>query len=133
MVVIGIDPHKDTRADCLVDPVGRPLAHRSIADVVAVQREPGPCAHDVAVRTSPWRARTATGAPRQSHSSKRASEVMDVPAQMTAAARRSQRTATKCDETDSFLIPRLVRAALTFHAALRWRYLGVVLAGRLPR
>ena len=39
MVVIGIDSHKDTLVGCLIDAVGRPLEHRSIANVSAGHRE----------------------------------------------------------------------------------------------
>ena len=37
--VIGIDSHKDTLAACVVDHLGAPLEHRSIANTAAGYRE----------------------------------------------------------------------------------------------
>ena len=107
MVVIGIDSHKDTLAGCLIDPAGRPLAHRSIANAAAGHRELVAWAQGAAVRRV---AMEGSGSYRRAAALallQGGIEVVDVPPQMTAAARRSQRTATKTDETDALLIARI--------------------------
>lgn len=60
-------------------------------------------------------------------------EVVDVPPQMTAMARRSRRTATKRDEVHALLITRTgARGRSVVPAATPRRARRTALAGRLP-
>lgn len=107
MTVVGIDTHKDTLAACAVDDVGRALEHRSFANTPAGHAELAGwvAAHDaelVAVEGSGNYGRPAVrvlvGA---------GAEVCEVPPNMTAAARRGQRTAAKTDPDDALAIARV--------------------------
>ena len=107
MLVIGIDSHKDTLAGCLIDAAGRPLEHRSIANTALGHRElvnwaQGASVGRVAIEGSGGYGRAAALALGEA-----GAEVVDVPPQMTAAARRSQRTAAKSDPLDALLIARI--------------------------
>ena len=107
MLVIGIDSHKDTLAGCLIDAAGRPLEHRSIANTALGHRElvdwaQGTSVGRVAIEGSGGYGRAAALALGEA-----GAEVVDVPPQMTAAARRSQRTAAKSDPLDALLIARI--------------------------
>jgi len=107
MVVVGIDSHKDTLAGCAIDEVGRPLDYRSFANTAAghAQALGWVCrlgAGRVAVEGSGGYGRplalVLVGAD---------IEVVDVPPQMTARARRGQRSRHKSDPGDAVLIARV--------------------------
>ena len=107
MLVIGIDSHKDTLVGCLIDAAGRPLEHRSIANTALGHRElvnwaQGASVGRVAIEGSGGYGRAAALALGEA-----GAEVVDVPPQMTAAARRSQRTAAKSDPLDALLVARI--------------------------
>ena len=92
MLVIGIDSHKDTLVGCLIDAAGRPLEHRSIANTALGHRElvnwaQGASVGRVAIEGSGGYGRAAALALGEA-----GAEVVEVPPQMTAAARRSQRS-----------------------------------------
>ena len=106
-VVVGFDSHKDSLAGCAVDDVGRPLCYRSFENTAV--------GHVGALR---WAQSLGVGrvAVEGSGSYGRALalvlceagiEVVEVPPQMTARARRGQRSRHKSDPTDALLIARV--------------------------
>ena len=107
MVVIGIDSHKDTLVGCLIDAAGRPLEHRSIANVSAGHRELVAWAQGASVGRVAVEGSGGYGCAAAVALVEAGIEVVDVPPQMTAAARRGGRTATKSDPTDALLIARI--------------------------
>ena len=107
MVVIGIDSHKDTLAGCLIDGVGRPVQHRSVANTVAGHGELVDWAHGVGVTRVAVEGSGGYGRPAALALMAAGVAVVDVPPQMTAAARRRQRTGAKSDEVDALLVARI--------------------------
>ena len=107
MTVIGIDSHKDILAACAADPAGRPAEHRSFANT--------PEGHAELVNWAQARhaARIAIegsgnyGRPAAVMLADAGWDVVEVPPQMTAAARRSQRTRSKTDPGDALAIARI--------------------------
>ncbi|MCY3850199.1 MAG: IS110 family transposase [Acidimicrobiaceae bacterium] len=107
MTVVGVDTRKDTLAACAVDDAGRALGHRGFANAPAGYAELA-CwisAYDpdlVAVEGSGNYGRPVVkvlvGA---------GVKVCEVPPNMTAAARRRQRTGTKTDPADAAAIARV--------------------------
>ena len=107
MIVIGIDAHKDTLVGCLIDGAGRPVQHRSIANTPAghgklVGWAQSAGAARVAIEGAGSYGRRAALA-----LSAGGVAVVDVPPQMTVAARRRQRTNTKSDQTDALVVARI--------------------------
>ena len=107
MAVIGIDSHKDVLAGCAVDEAGRPVARRGFdntpqghAEVIAWAVGCG--AGRVAIEGS-----GNYGRPLAEAVAAAGLEAVEVPPQMTAHARRGQRTGAKSDETDALLIARI--------------------------
>ncbi len=107
MVVVGIDSHKDTLAACAIDTLGQVLEHRSFANtavghVRALGWVRGVGAGRVAVEGSGSYGRRFALVLAEAEV-----EVVDVPPQMTARARRTQRSRYKSDPTDALLIARV--------------------------
>ena len=107
MTVIGIDSHKDTLAGCLIDTTGTAVDHREIPNTVAGHGElvawaAAVKAHRVAIEGSGHYGRPAAEALIQAGVT-----VVEVPAQMTAAALRSRRTGAKTDRIDALEIARV--------------------------
>ena len=107
MAVIGIDSHKDTLAACLADETGRAAEHRSFdntpdgcAGLVAWAQAAG--AERVGIEGSGNYGRPAALALIEANLA-----VVEVPPQMTAAARKGQRTGTKSDPVDALLVARI--------------------------
>ncbi len=107
MAVIGVDSHKDTLVGCLVDEAGRPVACRSIANTPAGHRRLVAWAKTSAVARVAIEGAGSYGRPAALALVDADVAVVEVPPQMTARARRGQRTATKCDETDALLVARI--------------------------
>ena len=107
MAVIGIDSHKDTLAACWADAKGRAVAHRSFentpegcAGLVAWAHNTG--AERVGIEGSGNYGRPAALALQDAGIA-----VVEVPPQMTAAARRGQRAGAKTDPGDALLVARI--------------------------
>ena len=107
MIVIGIDSHKDILVCALADQQGRLMEPRSFANT--------PKGH---TRLLCWTKDTSCdrvaiegsgnyGRPVALALLKEGIETVEVPPQMTARARRGQRTGTKTDHTDALLIARI--------------------------
>ena len=106
-VVVGFDSHKDSLAGCAVDEVGRPLGYRSFANtavghVRALRWAQELDAGLVAIEGSGSYGRVLALALMEA-----GIEVVEVPPQMTARARRSQRSRHKSDPTDALLVARV--------------------------
>ena len=107
MMVIGIDSHKDVLMGCLINDKTRPVEYRSVqntprghSEVVSWVRSCG--AGRVAVEGS-----GNYGRPLAQALAGAGFNVVEVPPQMTAHARKGQRTNTKNDQTDALLIARI--------------------------
>ena len=107
MFVIGIDSHKDTLTGCLITENGSPVEYRVFVnssrghtEVVSWVRESG--TERVAIEGA-----GSYGRPVALTLLDTGIEVVEVPPQMTARARRGQRTGSKSDDTDALLIARV--------------------------
>lgn len=107
MIVIGIDSHKDTLAGCLITETGRLVEYRVFvnapqghAEVVSWAQSSG--AGRVAIEGA-----GSYGRPVALTLLDAGVDTVEVPPQMTARARRGQRTQQKTDETDALLIARV--------------------------
>ena len=107
MIVIGIDSHKDTLVGALVDRNGRLLECRSVPNT------PKGCAQVVTWAQTTNTDRVAIegsgnyGRPAALMLIEAGIQTVEVPPQITARARRGQRTGTKTDPTDALLIARI--------------------------
>ena len=107
MAVIGIDSHEDVLAGCLIDEAGHVVEYRSIAntdaghaELVGWARAAG--AGRVAIEGSGNDGRSAAVALLAA-----GIEVVEVPPQMTARARRRQRSNTKTGRVGALLVARV--------------------------
>ena len=107
MAVIGIDSHKDVLAGCLIDEACRPLEHRSIANTPAGHGELAGWAQGARVERVAIEGSGNYGRPAALALLAAGVEVVEVPPQMTAQARRRQRSNTKTDRVDALLIARI--------------------------
>ncbi len=107
MAVIGIDSHKDTLAACVVDAAGRPGGHRSFANTPAGYAELACWAQAHGADRVAIEGSGNYGRPAAVMLAGAGWDVVEVPPQMTAAARRSQRTRTKTDPGDALAIARI--------------------------
>lgn len=107
VIVIGIDSHKDTLAGCLIDQTGRAIEERSFANT------PDGHARMVSWAQTSDADRVAIegsgnyGRPVALTLLDVGIETVEVPPQMTARARRGQRTSSKSDQSDALLIARV--------------------------
>lgn len=107
MAVIGIDSHKDTLAACWADGAGRAVAHRSFDNT------PEGCAGLVAWAKTAGAVRVGIegsgnyGRPAALALAEAGVAVVEVPPQMTAAARKGQRTGAKTDPGDALAVARI--------------------------
>ena len=107
MIVIGIDSHKDTLAGCLIDQTGRQLEEHTFANT------PGGHAQVVSWAQTSDTDRVAIegsgnyGRPVALALVDAGVETVEVPPQMTARARRGQRTGSTSDQSDALLIARV--------------------------
>ena len=95
MAVIGIDSHKDVLAGCLVDTAGQAVEHRSIANTADGHAELVAWVHGAEVRRVGIEGAGNYGRPAATQLLGAGVAVVEVPPQMTAAARRGRRTRTK--------------------------------------
>ena len=107
MVVVGFDSHKDSLAGCAVDAAGRSVGYRSFANTVGGHRRAlGWVQHLDAGRVG-IEGSGSYGRPLALVLIQAGFDVVDVPPQMTAGARRSQRSRHKSDAGDALLIARV--------------------------
>ena len=107
MAVIGIDSHKDVLAGCLIDEACRPLEHRSISNTPAGHGELASWAQGARVERVAIEGSGNYGRPAAVALLAAGVEVVEVPPQMTAQARRHQRSNTKTDRVDALLVARI--------------------------
>ena len=133
MAVIGIDSHKDVLTGCLVDASGVSIEQRSIANTTAGHAELVAWARSAGVQRVGIEGAGNYGRPATVALIGAGVPVVEVPPQMTAAARRRRRTRTKTDPVDALEIarisardddlppPRFVGACDDFAALVRYR------------
>ncbi len=107
MPTAGIDSHKDTLAGCVIDPTGRVVEHRTFSNTPAGYRRTQAWlqAHDVGrvgIEGS-----GSYGRPLALFLISVGCEVVEVPPQMTAQARKTQRNRSKSDRIDALAIARV--------------------------
>ena len=107
MAVIGIDSHKDTLAGCLVTSSGEAIEHRSIANDGAGHAELVAWASAAGVQRVGIEGSGNYGRPATHALINAGIAVVEVPPQMTAAARRGRRTRAKTDQVDALEIARI--------------------------
>ena len=107
MTVIGIDSHKDLLAACLVDASGVVIEQRSIANTEAGHAELVGWARAVDAQRVGIEGAGNYGRPAAEALIDAGAAVLEVPPQMTAAARRGRRTYTKTDPVDALEIARI--------------------------
>ena len=106
MTVIGIDSHKDTLAGVLADESGRLVEKRTFSNTPRGHTQVVTWVQDTAARRVAIEGSGNNG--RSLALALRAIvDTVDVPPQMTARARKTQRTHTKSDSTDALLIARV--------------------------
>ena len=107
MVVIGIDSHKDILAGCLIDATHKAVEYREIPNTAEGHDElicwaRNTAAERVAIEGTGNYGRSAAEALIAA-----GVVVVEVPPQMTAAARRGRRTGAKTDQIDALEIARI--------------------------
>lgn len=107
MAVIGIDSHKDVLAGCLIDAAGQAVEHRSIANTAEGHAELVAWAQGAGARRVGIEGAGNYGRPATQALLGATVAVVEVPPQMTAAARRGRRTRTKSDQVDALEIARI--------------------------
>ena len=107
MAVIGIDSRKDVLAGCLVDASGVSIEQRSIANTTAGHAELVAWARSAGVQRVGIEGAGNYGRPATVALIGAGVPVVEVPPQMTAAARRRRRTRTKTDPVDALEIARI--------------------------
>ena len=107
MAVIGIDSHKDVLAGCLIDAGGAQVEHRSIPNCASGHAELVAWAQAAEVELVGIEGSGNYGRPAGEALVSAGVAVVEVPPQMTAAARRGRRTRTKTDRVDALEIARI--------------------------
>ena len=107
MMVVGFDSHKDSLAGACVDAAGRPVGYRSFANTAAGHQQALGWVQDLGAGRVAIEGSGGYGRPLALALLGAGIEVVEVPPQMTARARRTQRTRTKSDQTDAVLVARV--------------------------
>ncbi|WP_419923404.1 IS110 family transposase [Candidatus Poriferisodalis sp.] len=107
MTVVGIDTHTDTLAACAADDVGRAVAHRSFENTPQGHAELAGWVHELEAALVAMEGSGNYGRPAAVALAGAGVAVVEVPPNMTAAARRRQRTGTKTDPADALAIARV--------------------------
>ena len=107
MVVVGVDSHKETLVGCAVDEAGRPVGYRSFPNTEGGYREALCWVRDLDPERVAIEGSGSYGRPLALVLTRAGVEVVEVPPQMTARARRSQRSRHKSDPGDALLIARV--------------------------
>ena len=106
-VVVGFDSHKDSLAGCAVDDVGRPLGYRSFANTAVGHFRALRWAQELDVGRVAIEGSGSYGRALALVLMEAGIEVAEVPPQMTARARREQRSRHKSDPADALLVARV--------------------------
>ena len=107
MVVVGFDSHKDSLVGCGIDEVGAPVSDRSFANTVAGHLEALEWVTEAGAGRVGIEGSGSYGRPLALVLVAAGVEVVEVPPNMTARARRSQRSRHKSDPGDALLIARV--------------------------
>ena len=107
MAVIGIDSHKDTLVGCLIDADERVVEHRDVPNSLHGHAELVTWAQTAGVERVGIEGSGNYGRPAAQALLAAGTTVVEVPPQMTAAARRGRRTGAKTDHIDALEIARI--------------------------
>ena len=107
MMVVGIDSHKDTLAACAIDGAGRPQDYRSFGNTAAGHAEAVGWVGEFGAGRVAVEGSGSYGRPLSLVLAAAGVEVVEVPPQMTAQARRGQRSGHESDPGDALLIARV--------------------------
>ena len=107
MAVIGIDSHKDTLAGCLIDADERVVEHRDVPNSAHGHAELVTWAQTAGVERVGIEGSGNYGRPAAQALIAAGTTVVEVPPQMTAAARRGRRSGAKTDHIDALEIARI--------------------------
>lgn len=107
MTVIGIDSHKDILAGCLIDAACKAVQYREIPNTAEGHAELAVWARTTQATRVAIEGSGNYGRPATEVLLDTGVTVVEVPPQMTAAARRGRRTAAKTDQIDALEIARI--------------------------
>ena len=107
MMVVGFDSHKDSLVGCCIDEIGAPVGDRSFANTVAGHLKALEWVTDLGAARVGIEGSGSYGRPLALVLIAAGAEVVEVPPQMTARARRSQRSRHKSDPADALQIARI--------------------------
>ena len=107
MAVIGIDSHKDTLVGCLIDADERVVEHRDVPNSAHGHTELVTWAQTAGVERVGIEGSGNYGRPATQALLAAGTTVVEVPPQMTAAARRGRRSGAKTDHIDALEIARI--------------------------
>ena len=107
MAVIGIDSHKDTLAGCLIDTAARAVQHRELPNTAQGHAELVAWARAAGVDRVGIEGSGSYGRPAAEALIAAGVATVEVPPQMTAAARRGRLTGAKSDHIDALEIARI--------------------------
>ena len=103
----GIDSHKDTLAACVIDPTGRPVEHQTFDNTPGGHRKAIAWLRRRNVGRVGIEGSGSYGRPLAVRLAAQGVDTVEVPPQMTAQARKGQRTRRKTDHTDALAIARV--------------------------
>ena len=104
---VGIDSHKDTLAACVIDEIGRPMGYRSFENTAGGHDEALAWVRELDVDRVAIEGSGSYGRVLALCLVDAGADVVEVPPQMTARARRRQRSRQKSDTSDALLIARV--------------------------
>ena len=105
--VAGIDSHKDTLAACVIDEAGRPVEHQTFDNTPQGHRKAIGWLRRHDVGRVGIEGSGSYGRPLAVRLAAQGVDTVEVPPQMTAQARKGQRTRRKTDHTDALAIARV--------------------------
>ncbi len=105
--VAGIDSHKDTLAACVIDQTGRPVEHQTFDNTPQGHRKAIAWLQRRDVGRVGIEGTGSYGRPLALRLAAQGVDTVEVPPQMTAQARRQQRTRQKTDQLDALAIARV--------------------------
>ena len=105
--VAGIDSHKDTLAACVIDQAGRPVEHRTFDNTPQGHRKAIAWLQRRNIARVGIEGSGSYGRPLALRLAAEGVNTVEVPPQMTAQARRQQRTRQKTDRLDALAIARV--------------------------
>ena len=105
--VAGIDSHKDTLAACVIDQAGRPVEHQTFPNTPQGHRKAIGWLQRRNIARVGIEGSGSYGRPLALRLAAQGVNTVEVPPQMTAQARRQQRTRQKTDRLDALAIARV--------------------------